>query len=142
DLRRRRLAGAFGDLTPRLLLAAARLLFDRAVLRLFLGAFAGRLVLGTLAQLLFGALARLDRGALFLLAAPVGLDDRSVAARDLVGLAGILQGAHPGCVFFGRQGAGDPEPAGRLSRVRSGGRPRLRPGDRRLGAAARGLDRA
>ena len=138
---RRRLAGAFGNLTPRLLLAAARLLFHGALLRVFVGAFAGFLLLATLAQIFFGALARFYLGALLLLAAAVGLDDQGVAARDLVGLAGILERAHPRRVFFGRQGARYPEPPRRLGRFRSGGRGRLRPGDGRLGLGAARFDR-
>src|SRR5579883_1326578 len=143
-----RRSGAIGFLTstraPRLFLGlAARLLLLGLAARLLLLGLAARLLfLGLAARLLLGPAARLLGGALLFLPAPVGFGGKGGApARFLVGLAGILQRAHPPRPLLGGQGAGgDNRAADRLSRRRPRRRRLAR--DRRRGLGPCRLGRA
>src|SRR5579883_3374912 len=147
----RRLAGPLGHLAPRFLfltprlflgLAARLLLLGLAARLLLLGLAARLLFLGLAARLLLGPAARLLGGALLFLPAPVGFGGKGGApARFLVGLAGILQRAHPPRPLLGGQGAGgDNRAADRLSRRRPRRRRLAR--DRRRGLGPCRLGRA
>src|SRR5207237_5383277 len=87
---------------------------------------------GSLAQFFLNTTLSILCGALLLFPAPVLFEQRVALARLFVGLARILQRAHPRRSFFGRQRArrGAEAAPGGLCRFR-GGRRGLGPRDRR-----------
>src|SRR5207248_6760445 len=127
-------AGALGDLAARLFLLAARRFFFGALLRVLLLATLGFDLFGAAPHLVLGALLGLDGGAFLFLAAAIGLDQRRATARLDIGLRRILDRAHTGGGFLGRQGPRRPSRAAyrlcRRGRSRRRRR-RLSTGDRR-----------
>src|SRR5438105_4145851 len=132
DFRSGGLSGTLGDFPARLVLAAACLFFVGALFSLLFAALLCLFRFASLAQFFLDTTLSILCGALLLLPAPVLFEQRVALARLFVGLARILQRAHPRCSFFGRQRArrGAEAAPGGLCGFR-GGRRGLGPRDRR-----------